>query len=261
MHVHFHVLCLAACTSPRQGERAVAAPTSTLEGEIHGTLGEHVVGVKDGEKLYKVQVLSYYGERAGAPISALYSIRWAELGPTGPGPTRTLEGIDGTAGGAGGADTEPNEVVDLATGSKSLLSKDSALASSSWHLSFRRQTVTVNGGIAGPRGATAYDLDEPSRSQETLDTVRERTAESERARFESVTRASFDGKPFRAEGIVSAFGDAWVERSGQTPSPTYATWLVADARGQRFLLGFSRFVSATTTSPGTVVMHRKPVPN
>lgn len=221
----------------------------------------HVVGVKDGERLYKVQILSYYGERAGAPISALYSIRWAELGPNGPGPTRTLDGIDGTAGGAGGAATEPNEVVDLATGEKRMLTPAAALASPAWHLSFRRQTVTVNGGIAGPRGAVAHDLDAPTRAGESLDTVRTRSADGERAHFEAVTRASFDGKPFLAEGIVSAFGDTWVDRGGPTPTPRYATWILVDARGQRFLVGFSAFVSATTTSPGTVVMHRKPVPN
>ena len=29
----------------------------------------HVFGVKDGDKLYKVQVIGYYGERQGAPVS------------------------------------------------------------------------------------------------------------------------------------------------------------------------------------------------
>ncbi|MCK6589035.1 MAG: HmuY family protein [Polyangiaceae bacterium] len=41
----------------------------------------HVFGVKDGDRLWKVQVLSYYGEVEGAPVSALYRIRYAELMP------------------------------------------------------------------------------------------------------------------------------------------------------------------------------------
>jgi len=219
----------------------------------------HVVGVKDGDRLWKVQLLSYYGERDGAPISALYNIRYAELTAGGAGPTQEVRAIDGTAGGAGGGADKTNELLDLEKGTRTALTPAEALAASSWHLSFRRQNVGVNGGLGGPRGVTACDLDEPLRKDETVDTVKTRTAESEKARFDAVTRASFDGKAFRADRIVSGFGDLWIDRTGATPAPAYATWLVVDASGQKYLVGFSKLVSPTTTSPGTVVMHRKPV--
>ncbi|HQY63976.1 MAG: HmuY family protein [Myxococcales bacterium] len=219
----------------------------------------HVVGVKDGERLWKVQLLSYYGERDGAPISALYSLRYAELTDRGEGPTQQVDRLEGTAGGPGGGPNEPSELLDLATGARSQLTPADALASRLWHLSFRRQTVGVNGGLGGPRGVAACDLDEAGLKDETMDVVRARTPESERARFASVTRASFDGRSFRADGVVSGFSDAWVDRAGASPAPAYATWIVVDAEGNKFMIGFSKFVSASTTSPGTIVMHLKPV--
>ncbi len=219
----------------------------------------HVVGVKDGERLWKVQLLSYYGERDGAPISALYNLRYAELTAGGAGPTQEVKALDGTAGGAGGGVDQANELLELDKGARAKLTPEGALASTLWHLSFRRQNVGVNGGLGGPRAIVACDLDETLRKDETVDVVRTRTAESERARFDAVTRASFDGKAFRADRVVSAFGELWLDRAGPVPAPAYATWLVVDASGQKYLVGFSKFVSATTTSPGAVVMHRKPV--
>ena len=47
---------------------------------------------------------------------------------------------------------------------------------------------------------------------------------------------------------------------GSIVAPLQQAWLVVDASGQhKFLVGFSNFKNATTSSPGTVVMHFKPV--
>src|SRR5262249_12770731 len=50
----------------------------------------HVYGVRDGDKFWKVQLLSYYGEAQGAPVSALYQIRYAEVTTGGVGATVEL---------------------------------------------------------------------------------------------------------------------------------------------------------------------------
>lgn len=229
------------------------------EGSTHALYSRfHTVGVKDGDKLWKVQVVTYYGERDGAPISALYKLRYAELGANGVGPTQEVT-LDGTAGGPAGGNDKTNEVVDLGTGARAMLTPPDALASNAWHLSARRQNIGVNGGLGGPRGVTAYDLDEAATKDETVDVVQKRTEASEKARFDGVTRASFEGKPFRADRVVSGFGELWVDRKGAVPAPTYATWYLVGADGKKYLVGFSSFVSATSTSPGTIVMHRKPV--
>jgi hypothetical protein len=218
----------------------------------------HVVGIEDGSRLFKVQVLGYYGERDGAAVAALYSLRWAELGPSGPGPVQEVTLLDGTAGGPSGSPTTPNECLDLGTGARTMKTPEESQRSSDWHLCFRRDAISVNGERSGPRGVGAVDLDADATKSETLAEVEKRTAESERARFDAVTAASFEGKTFRGDRIVSAFGDAWLDRSVSPPKPAYAAWLVQTADGKRkVLVGFARFEGATATSPGTVVLRAK----
>ncbi|MDF2694955.1 MAG: hypothetical protein K0S65_3338 [Labilithrix sp.] len=218
----------------------------------------HVHGVRDGSRLFKVQVLGYYGQRDGAAVAALYSLRYTELGASGPGPVQELTHLDGTAGGPSGAPTTPSECVDLGTGARSMKTPDEARNASDWHLCFRRDAISVNGERGGPRGVGAVDLDVDATKGETLAQVETRTPESERARFDAVNAASFEGKTFRGDRIVSVFGDAWLDRSSSPPNPAYAAWLVQAADGKRkMLVGFARFESATTTSPGTIVLRAK----
>lgn len=229
------------------------------EGSTHALWSRfHVYGVVDGDRRWKVQLLGYYGERDGAPISALYKLRAAEIG--GDGVVRELDAIDGTAGGAAAPEAAPSACVDLGTGTRMMVSPAEARASRAWHLCFRRSSISVNGELGGPRGVTAVDLDAAGTAAETLDVVRARTAETERARFDAVGPAAFDGAVLRGDRVVSAFGDAWLDRKRAPLAPTSAAWLVQDAAGdQKYLVGFAAFESPTTTSPGTIVMRIKPV--
>lgn len=221
----------------------------------------HVVGVRDGESLWKVQILGYYGVRDGAPVSALYRLRYQQLEPSVM-PVREVVDLDGTAGGPSGSPSAPAECLDLGSAKRTLLTPEAARKSSEWHLCFRRDNVTVNGEVGGPRHVGAFDLSGDDTENEALEDVEKRTPESESFRFEAVTAASFAGKVFRGDRVVSGFGDAWVTRSlPEAPAtPAYATWVVVPASGApKYVLGFSEFKGATSKSPGTVVMHRKPV--
>ncbi|HMJ51362.1 MAG TPA: HmuY family protein [Polyangiaceae bacterium] len=226
------------------------------EGDTHALFSRyHVYGVKDAGRLWKVQVLGYYGQRDGAAVAALYSIRCAEIGSDGVGPTRDEALLDGSAGGVAASPTAPNDCLDLASGARAMLTPDAARISHAWHLCFRRASIAVNGDTGGPRGASAVDLD--AARTETLATIKAKTAETERPAFDAVTAAAFDGKAFRGDRVISAFSDLWVDpKSG---APVHAAWLIRDALGrQQFLLGFTSFENATAKSPATVVVRIKP---
>jgi hypothetical protein len=220
----------------------------------------HVFGIKDGSRLFKVQVLGYYGDRSGAPVSGLYTIRYAEVLPNGSGPTTELAGLDGTAGGPSGAADAPSECIDLGTGARAMLSPTAALASTAWHLCFRRQDISVNGEKGGPRGVGAADVFADQTPNETLAQVQTRTADSEKPKFDGVDAAALANLTFRGDRVVSAFSDLWLERGVSPPAPRKMAWYVIGADGKRkYLIGFSRFENPTAKSPGTVVMRVKSV--
>jgi hypothetical protein len=223
----------------------------------------HVYGVKEGDRLWKVQLLTYYGVANGAPTSALYQLRYAEL-TTGVTATHLLS-VDGTAGGLGGTASSPGGCLDLATGTVAMLPVAEAQASSAWHLCFRRDALSVNGEAGGPRGIGAVDLAGSQATSELLVDVAARTANSEQALFDGVNSSSFAGATFRGDHVVSMFETGgWLDRSSSASSaagvPSKQAWLVVDASGQhKFLVYFSDFHNATTSGPGTVVLHIKPV--
>lgn len=220
----------------------------------------HVYGIKDGERLWKVQILSYYGERDGATVGGLYQLRVAELTGEGPGEVTEIADIDGTAGGREAPPGAPSECVDLGTGTKTVLTAEEASASEAWHLCFRHDSISVNGDLGGPRGVGAVDLDLDRTAEETTEEVAAKTADGELANFEGVSAAAFAGAEFRGDRVVSGFGGAWLDRTKSPVAPASAAWLAADASGQaRYLLGFSGFEGATAESPGTVVLHVKAV--
>jgi hypothetical protein len=225
------------------------APTHALHSRFH------VFGVKDGDKHYKVQVLSYYGERDGAPVPALFRMRWAQVAPTA-GATQELSNIDGTAAGADAA----NECVDLGTGQKTALTPADALASSAWHLCFRRQNISVNGELGGPRNVGAIDFEAEKVATEKLGDILEMTPESEQGRFDAINAQSFAGQTFRGDRVVSAFSGLWLKKGVTPPAPEQVAWLVVGADGKsKYLLGFARFEGATDKTPGTIVMRVKAV--
>jgi hypothetical protein len=212
----------------------------------------HTYGVKDGAKLYRVQILTYYGQTNGNGVPAIYKIRYAEVGQ----PAKELDSIDAT----GTEGDAQNDCVDLGTGTKVRHTPAEALTTSDWHLCFRRDNISVNGEKGGPRGVTAVDFDAAKTATETLDGVTALTPESEAPKFDAITSASFDGQTLRGDRVVSAFTTLWLDKSATPWAPAKAAWLVVGADGQkRYLVGFSRFEGATATTPGTVVMRVKAV--
>lgn len=231
------------------------------EGASHGLWSRyHVYGVRDGARLWKVQILTYYGQRDGATVPGLYNIRYAELTPGASGAVHEIPDLDGTAGGISAGPGSPSECLDLGTGARPMLTAEEARSSSAWHLCVRRDAITVNGESGGPRGVGAVDLNADERASETLNDVMARTAESEQAAFDAVTAAAFEDKSFRGDRIVTAFSDRWIASTASSVTPVDAAWLVVDAAGtQKFLLGFVSFESPTPKSPGAVVVRIKPV--
>jgi hypothetical protein len=229
------------------------------DGQSHALYSRfHRYGVKRGERLFKVQLLGYYGEVQGAPISALYQVRYAEVRQEGSAPVNTLANLDATAGGLAGDSGAPGRCLNLGTGEQQALTPKAALESSSWDLCFRRDAISVNGGLGGPGGVTAVDLDAAATETETLDTAKQLTPEAETAAFDAVDYETLTapGLEYRGDGVVSAFTDAWVERvSGETALPQGSTWLVVGADGKsRYLIGFTGLEDSTADAAGKVVM-------
>jgi len=215
----------------------------------------HVFGVKDGDTLYRVQILSYYGKRDGTGVPALYKIRYGEVGQ----PAKEAVDLDGTAGGTTSGDpAAPGECIDLGTGARMMLTPTEARTSTAWHLCFHRQDISVNGEEGGPRGVGAIDFDADKTATEKFEDIVPLTPESELARFDAITAASFDGQTLRGDRIVSAFSGLWTERGVNPAAPRKLAWLVVGADGKRrHLVGFPRFEGPTATSPGTIVMRVK----
>jgi len=218
----------------------------------------HTYGVRRGDRVFKVQLLGYYGEVQGAPISALFQLRYAEVTPGANGALVVVQNLDATAGGLGGEANAPSTCLTLGTGEQQALTPQAALESSSWDLCFRRDSVSVNGGLGGSGGVTAVDLDAAEIEGEILDNVKVLTPEGEAASFDAVDYDTLTAPElkYRGDRIVSAFTDAWVDRSVEPPTlPQDSTWLVVGADGKsRYLLGFTGLKNSTAQAAGTVVM-------
>jgi hypothetical protein len=208
----------------------------------------HVYGVRDGSRTWKVQVLSYYGEIAGAPTSAIYRVRYAEVTSGGSSAVQYVAGVDGTNGSSG-------ECLDLGTGARTKLSPAEARASSAWHLCFRRDAISVNGELGGPRGVTAVDLDSAVATP-SFDALAKMTPESEHVRFDAIDASKLADPAllYRGDRIVSAFSDSWFV-PGEPRTPKSACWVVVGSDGKsRYGVVFESFPGATSASPGVVSM-------
>ncbi|MEI9949120.1 MAG: hypothetical protein WDO74_09085 [Pseudomonadota bacterium] len=156
----------------------------------------HVYGVKSGDRLWKAQILSYYSEQDNAPVSALYQIRYSQLSDQ-VGDTHTLQ-IDGTAGGLSGTADAASGCLDLATGTVLQLAPADARVSKDWDLCFRRDSISVNGEVGGPRGVAAVDLQADETSAEDLAAIVRGSAASTLVRFSEVSRQRSRPRSFAA---------------------------------------------------------------
>ncbi|WP_437738374.1 HmuY family protein [Sorangium sp. So ce1335] len=234
------------------------------DGESHVAFSRyHVHAIEHEGRTWKLQILSFYGEVDGAPVTALYQLRVAEVLPDGPGETVEIKDLDATAGGIDAVESAPSACLDLAGNRQLMLTPAEARASTEWHVCFRRSLVTVNGELGGPGTARGADLQEQETRSEALADVKERTAESERARFDAADHQALTDPAVRYRGdhVATAFTGRWIEPGSSPPAPAKdSAWLVQSADGQsRFVALFERFEGATDASPGRVIMRVKQV--
>ncbi|MCB9588071.1 MAG: HmuY family protein [Polyangiaceae bacterium] len=199
----------------------------------------HTYGIRSGGDLFKLQVLSYYGEVQGAPVSAVYSVRYAKVEPQHNHAVQVIESLDGTAGWPNVSDAQPSGCLRLSDGAVLGLTPAEARQRGDWDLCFRRDNISVNGDAGGPGGVTGVDLDADDDAE--VEDVKLRTSSSALAAFEAVNWTTLNDPTLKYHGdrIVSAFTDAWIDTS-QPPKPIEATWLVIDHAGAPFLLAFSQ---------------------
>jgi hypothetical protein len=132
--------------------------------------------------------------------------------------------------------------------------------SMAWHLCFRRDKINVNGELGGPRNTGALDFDAEKTPTETVEMVKAETQASRDMRFDAVNAATFQGKMFRGDRVISAFTDLWIDRTKMPIAPRNAAFLSYAADGKRpFIVGFPKFEDANAQGPGTVVMRVKGV--
>lgn len=222
----------------------------------------HVYGLRDGERLFKVQILGYYGQGPSGLVPALYRVRYAEVTPRGNGKTHDVLGIDASAGGNKDDDQEPSACLELDTEQVSPLTPDEARVSDAWQLCFRRESIAVNGGLSGPRGMAAVDLQAAATAHETEAEVQKRSPASELALFEGVDFAALDPAQlsYRTDGIVTAFGQRWLEPGSEPLAVNRGVWLVVGADGAaKYLLKFSNLVGDPAREAATLNLEAKSV--
>ncbi len=226
----------------------------------------HVYGVRrpsetgGADELYKLQVLRFYGEMAGAPVAAIYAVRFAPVTAAGVGTTVELDAVDATAGGSNPTPETKSACLRLSTGAITMLTPEASLASKDWDVCFRRAEITVNGGDVAIGGVEAVDLMDSEIAGETLEEVSVKTAASELPAFDAVDHAALT-KPeltWRGDGKRSAFTDRWLTPASNPLTPRDVAWLVAGSDGETpFLVRFDGFTGATATSIGTAHLQVK----
>lgn len=217
----------------------------------------HVIGVQRDQRFFKVQVLAYYGVVQGAPVAALYKVRYAEVTSTGIGATMTIDALDGTAGGTTPTDDKPSGCLDLTTGDTPMLTPAQASASVDWDLCFRRSMISVNGEAGGPGATKAVDLEAEATASETDTEVEGRTETTELPLFDGVDFATLNDPAlaYRGDHVVTAFSDRWIDKTANPLAPTDAAWLVVGSEGtNRFVIAFDGFEGASADAPGKVTM-------
>lgn len=222
----------------------------------------HVFGVRRADELYKVQILSFYGEVEGAPVPAIYQVRSARVRETGVDPMTLHANIDGTAGGPAPSESTPSGCVRLATDERFSFTPEQARSSDAWDLCFRRDAILLNGGTGGALGVDAVDAQVSETPSESLAEVMERTNESELARFEAVDYVTLTAPAltYRTDGIVTAFTDTWIEPGSSPLAPRHLAFLVAGSDGETpFFVAFESFTGATSTAVGTVGLRIKSI--
>lgn len=232
------------------------------DGSTHALYSRfHIYGIQRGERLFKLQLLGYYGEQLGAPVSALYTLRYAEVTEEGSDEIVVIEGIDATAGGPSRSDEQPSGCVALADGSQLQLTPAQAAKSKQWDLCFRRDTISVNGELGGPGETAAVDLSAAELAHESLDEVMERSADSELAGFTAVDREALldERLEYRGDRVISALSGRWLTGSGSARELNRASWLVRGADGEILFIVVFDELEVTADGVRAVTLHVRQV--
>jgi hypothetical protein len=222
----------------------------------------HLYGVRKGDRLWKLQILSYYGQQSGQDTSGLYQLRYAQVSEAGSEATVAVMDLDAT----GGGDTATNEssvagCLDFASGDVFPLSRGELDASPDWDVCFLRNDAFANGGLSGPGSVTIADLD--PEAVLSVDDLGALTEQAELERFDAVDLATLtdpDLHYYPDEQVASFFDDAWVDTPGADAQPTPGTFIVRTADGQRYyVLLCTSIDGATDQAPGTLTFRIKEV--
>jgi hypothetical protein len=215
-----------------------------------------------GGDTHQLQVLGYYGEQLGAPVAALYHVRYAEVAPSGVGQIHEVSMLDATAGGSQDDDGEPSACLELESEQITRLTSSEAQGSADWQLCFRREAIAVNGGLSGPRGIEAVDLQADETADETEDEIQARTAESEHERFAELDFEALSDPAlvYREDGVVTAFAQRWLVPGSSPLELSDTVWLVIGADGaSKYLLRFSELSDDPSRGPATLRLEAKSV--
>lgn len=228
------------------------------DGSVHQLWSRyHVFGVRSGEQLFKVQVMGYYGEQLGAPVSALYRLRFAEVSRAGNAESVDIVNLDATAGYPNISDDVASGCLKLSSGEQLALTPEQARVSAAWDLCFRRDVISVNGEEGGPGNVTAVDLN--AGDEATLEQLAELTEELTLNAFEAVDfeTLSEPSLSYRGDHVVSAFDGAWVTNPGAKARAVSAAWYVRGGDGESTYLALVTDVEGVAESATRVTLQVK----
>jgi hypothetical protein len=213
-----------------------------------------VYGVESAGRRHALQILSYYGLVMGAPVAGRYSLRFGEVPAAGAASLRQVSDLDAS---------KQAVYLDLATGMPVPLSEAEARTSSAWDIGLRRSEIFVNGGVAGPKGVRAVDLD--GGRSEPVEDVCGMTEASERPRFERVDAATLADSQLRwkASELEDAFQEKWFtyDLTRHEIAPAGGTWIVRGADGaSHFKLEITGIEGASRAEAGRVSLRLAPIP-
>jgi hypothetical protein len=170
--------------------------------------------------------------------------------------------IDATSGGDSTDDQQVSACLDLDRQSVTPLTPDEAASSEAWHVCFRREGVAVNGGLSGPRGVEAVDLQGDLTAIETEDEIQARTEDSELPLFEDADYATLtaDTLSWATDGVTTAFARRWLEPGTDPVELSDTVWLVLAADGaSKYLMKFESLTGDLGNDTATLSLRAKAV--
>lgn len=134
--------------------------------------------------------------------------------------------------------SSPVDFVYLNLAEGALVTPADPTASTDWHMAFRRFSVRLNGGVAGPGSVAGYNLE--NNGGMAAEQVAALTADEGRASFEAVTEADIPAaSSFVEDGLAPDPGASWFRFDGQSGTLVAnpgAAWKVRESSDRGFAL-------------------------